>query len=180
MNELEEVLKHHDPAFDCGNNDESMEPGESHQLHVGIERMRAPEVLFQPALIGNVEAGLAETIEFVLKRFTAEEQNALVSNIFLTGGCASFPGLAERLNRELMEVRPHKSTFKITKVDNPVLAAWNGGKKLASLSEFQDTLFTKADYEEKGGEYFKEHSTSNFYFPSPSPISTNVSSTGNN
>lgn len=163
-------MKHHDPAFDSGNNDEFMEPGESHQLHVGIERMRAPEVLFQPALVGNVEAGLAETIEFVLKRFTPEEQSALVSNIFLTGGCASFPGLVERLERELMEIRPHKSSFKVICVDDSVLAAWNGGKILASLPEFKNTFFTKADYEEKGGEYFKEHSTSNYYFPSPQVV----------
>lgn len=74
LNELEEVLKHHDPGFDSGNNDESMEPGESHQLHVGVERLRAAEVLFQPALVGCGEAGLAETIEFVLKRFTTDEQ----------------------------------------------------------------------------------------------------------
>ncbi|KAK6630410.1 hypothetical protein RUM43_014755 [Polyplax serrata] len=167
LNELEEVLKHHDPAFDCGNNDESMEPGESHQLHVGIERIRAPEVLFQPALVGNVEAGLSETIEFVLKRFTREEQCALVSNVFLTGGCASFPGLRDRLERELMQMRPHMSSFNVVCVNDPVLAAWNGGRMLALHPEFSQTLLTKSDYEEKGSEYFKEHKASNFYFPSP-------------
>lgn len=170
LNELEEVLKHHDPSFDTGNNDESMEPGESHQLHVGVERIRAPEVLFQPALVGSVEAGLAETIDFVLKRFTPEEQNELVSNVFLTGGCATFPGLVERLERELMEIRPHKSSFKVVRTPDPVLASWKGGKILASSPNFKDTLFTKADYEEKGGEYLKEHSAGNWYFPSPQPL----------
>lgn len=51
-----------------------MAPGESHQLHVATERIRAPEVLFQPSLVGSHEAGLAETLEFVLKRFSAEDQ----------------------------------------------------------------------------------------------------------
>jgi actin-related protein 5 len=71
---LENVLRHHDPTFDPGNNSDTMAPGESHQLHLAVERIRAPEVLFQPALIGSSEAGLAETIEFVLKKFTPEQQ----------------------------------------------------------------------------------------------------------
>lgn len=43
-------------------------------------------------MIGNSEAGLAETIEFVLKLFTPTEQQLLVDNVLLTGGCANFPG----------------------------------------------------------------------------------------
>lgn len=51
-----------------------MAPGESHQLHVAAERIRAPEVLFQTSLVGSHEAGLAETLQFVLKRFSPEDQ----------------------------------------------------------------------------------------------------------
>lgn len=99
-------------------------------------------------------------------------QGKLASNVFLTGGCATFPGLVERLNRELMEMRPHRSSFNVVKTPEPVLAGWNGARKLASSPIFADTLFTKSDYEEKGGEYFKEHVASNLYFPSPAPIVT--------
>lgn len=70
---LETELKANDPAFETGNG-ENMAPGESHQLHVATERIRAPEVLFQPSLVGSHEAGLAETLDFVLKRFTPEDQ----------------------------------------------------------------------------------------------------------
>lgn len=49
-------------------------PGEAHQLHVGVERLRAPEILFQPGMIGIEEAGLAETIAYVLKQYTPENQ----------------------------------------------------------------------------------------------------------
>lgn len=62
------------------------------KLHVGVESIRAPEILFQPSMIGSSEAGLAETIEYVLKLFTSIEQQQLVDNIFLTGGCAHFTG----------------------------------------------------------------------------------------
>lgn len=62
------------------------------QLHLGVESIRAPEIMFQPSMVGSSEAGLHETIDFVLKMFTAEEQEALVENVFVTGGCAKFPG----------------------------------------------------------------------------------------
>lgn len=62
------------------------------QLHVGVEAIRCTEMLFQPSLVGCPEAGLAELIEFVLRQFDAAEQQQLAENIFMTGGCAQFPG----------------------------------------------------------------------------------------
>lgn len=57
-----------------------------------MESIRAPEILFQPSMIGSSEAGLAETVEFVLKLFAPNEQQQIVDNVFVTGGCANFPG----------------------------------------------------------------------------------------
>ena len=39
-----------------------------HQLFVGTERIRAPEIIFQPSLIGEEQAGIAETLHYVLDR----------------------------------------------------------------------------------------------------------------
>lgn len=39
---------------------------------------RVPELLFQPSMIGNEQAGLAETVDYVLKKCSPEDQNALV------------------------------------------------------------------------------------------------------
>ncbi|KAM4032699.1 actin-related protein 5 isoform 3-T3 [Anomaloglossus baeobatrachus] len=41
---------------------------EYHQMYLGTERIRVPEVLFQPSLIGEDQAGLAETIQYMLDR----------------------------------------------------------------------------------------------------------------
>ena len=65
------------------------------QLHVGVEAIRGPELLFQPSMIGSCEAGLTETIEFVLKMFSVEDQLILANSVFLTGGCAKFPGIVQ-------------------------------------------------------------------------------------
>jgi actin-related protein 5 len=39
-----------------------------HQLFVGTERIRAPEIIFQPSLIGEEQAGIAETLQYILDR----------------------------------------------------------------------------------------------------------------
>lgn len=41
---------------------------EYHQLFLGTERIRVPEILFQPSLIGEEQAGIAETMQHVLDR----------------------------------------------------------------------------------------------------------------
>ncbi|XP_053988813.1 actin-related protein 5 isoform X1 [Hylaeus volcanicus] len=168
--ELEDVLRHHDPEFDGAGSNVPMVPGETHQLHIGVERLRAPEILFQPSLIGSMEAGIAETIEFVLKLYPPEQQLRLVGNIFLTGGPTTFPGLLERLNRELREMRPFDSNFQINIAKNTSIDAWYGARDFGLNGNLPEFLVSKKEYEEKGGEYFKEHSTSNTYTRSPDPL----------
>lgn len=118
--------------------------------------------------MGIGEAGLAETIDYVLKLFPADDQQRLVDNIFITGGVSKIPGLLERLNKELMEMRPFQSTFATKLAKDPSLDAWNGARKFATTSgNMQNFQITKSDYNEKGGEYIKEYFASNAFFPTP-------------
>jgi actin-related protein 5 len=167
--EYDDILRHHDPNED----EPEMKMGiaEYHQLHFCVESIRAAEILFQPSMMGIFEAGLAETIDYVLKLFTTEEQQRLVDNIFITGGPSKISGLKERLTKELTELRPFKSTFKIKIAKDPSLDAWNGARKFASNSNnLQNYLISRADYNEFGGEYVKEFYASNRYFPTPTAI----------
>ena len=56
--EFEEILRTHEPTEmgECSN------PGETHQLHIGIEMIRGPELIFKPYMLGSQEAGLSEVI----------------------------------------------------------------------------------------------------------------------
>ncbi|XP_043274906.1 actin-related protein 5 [Venturia canescens] len=168
--ELEDVLRHHDPEFDGVGSTVPLIPGETHQLHVGVERLRTPELLFQASMIGSVEAGIAETIEFVLKLYPAEIQMRLVENVFLTGGPASIPGLLERLNRELREIRPFGTGYRVSIAKNSNLDAWYGARDFGLSGNLPEYLVTRREYEEKGGEYLKEHTASNTYTRSPDPL----------
>ncbi len=48
-----------------------------------------------------VQAGLAETVQFILGKFAEETADRLANNVFVTGGLASLPGLTARLHKEL-------------------------------------------------------------------------------
>ncbi|XP_063708449.1 actin-related protein 5 [Culicoides brevitarsis] len=165
--EYEEVLRHHEPEMFESQITEG-NAAELNQLHVGVEAIRAPELLFQPSMIGCQEAGLAEIIDFVLKMFSPEDQLKLANNVFLTGGASKFPGLRERLDRELLEMRPFETSHKITFAKSASMDGWYGAREFANNSkELKKALLTKAEYEEKGGEYFKEFFCSNQYFSTP-------------
>ena len=47
---------------------------------------RVPELLFQPSMIGLEQAGIAETMNFVFGKFSAEDQDKLaqVSSVYMT------------------------------------------------------------------------------------------------
>ncbi|XP_036273652.1 actin-related protein 5 isoform X3 [Pipistrellus kuhlii] len=137
-----------------------------HQLFVGTERIRAPEIIFQPSLLGEEQAGVAETLQYILDRYPKDIQEVLVQNVFLTGGNLMYPGLKGRIEKELLAMRPFQSSFQVQLASNPVLDAWYGARDWALDHLDDDAVWiTRKEYEEKGGEYFKEHSASNIYVP---------------
>ena len=129
--------------------------------------------IFQPSIIGHDQAGVSETIEFILKKFSPEVQDKLVRNIFLTGAPLKIPGIRARLETDLREMRPFKSEFRVTEALNPVLDAWRGAQKFAQKFRDNDKYFvTKNDYEEYGPDLLREHFCSNVFIPSPASSSS--------
>ncbi|MHA1223063.1 MAG: actin, cytoplasmic 2, partial [Candidatus Heimdallarchaeaceae archaeon] len=62
-------------------------------LTVGAERFMAPELLFNPGVIGSEEAPLDELIYQMVQRCDVDLRRELFSNIVLSGGSTMFPGL---------------------------------------------------------------------------------------
>ncbi|OWF49870.1 Actin-related protein 5 [Mizuhopecten yessoensis] len=119
LEELETQLREHDPEFQK-ELDKSMGPqgefdiAEYYRLHLAIERIRVPELLFQPSMLGLEQAGIAETMNYILKKHDADRQNSLAQNVFLTGGNALFRNFQQRLQSELLEMRPFQSLFNVS------------------------------------------------------------------
>ncbi|KAH9503315.1 Nuclear actin-protein involved in chromatin remodeling [Bulinus truncatus] len=171
LEELETMLKEHDPEFqkdvDMGGLSGEFGLAEYYRLHLGVERIRAPELLFQPSMLGLDQAGLSETMEFILGKLPSSIQNKTVQHVFLTGGNANFFNFKERINRELLQIRPFQSSYNIYLAGNPSLDAWNGARKFALSPLLASSSITRKDYEEMGEGYFREHVASNKYFPTP-------------
>ncbi|KAJ3145356.1 Nuclear actin-protein involved in chromatin remodeling [Geranomyces variabilis] len=144
------------------------EPAIQSEIHLNVERIRVPELLFQPSIVGLDQAGLVETLDEILKRFDAGQQAKMVQNIFLTGGTSLLKNMAERIEADIRAVQPFQSIVRVTRAKDPVLDPWRGAAKWASASspsEFQASGVTRAMYDEMGHDYLIEHSMSNAAVP---------------
>ncbi|GAA5897144.1 uncharacterized protein JCM6883_006594 [Sporobolomyces salmoneus] len=136
------------------------------QLHVNVERIRVPEVLWQPHLGGLDQAGLGEVVEYVLKRFGVKERERLMSNIFVTGGNTLLPNFDSRLRSSLTPVLPVGHPLNITRTYDsqyPAWSAWRGMSKWSNSDRGRRAFVTRQEYEENGAEWFKEHGWGNRY-----------------
>ncbi|KAM5434430.1 Actin-related protein 5 [Microsporum canis] len=136
---------------------------EAHQLHLNVERIRVPEVIFQPSIAGIDQAGLVEiAADVVLQRFpAAEDQQRLLRDVFVTGGNTLFEGFDERFRREYRGVLPTGAECRVRRAGDAVLDAWKGAAAWAASGELKTASVSRQEYLEKGSEYLKEHSLGN-------------------
>ena len=73
----------------------------------------------QPSIIGHDQAGISETIEFVLGKYPTAVQRDLAANVFVTGSLASIPGMRERLVCDLRKMRPAGDPIGVTLARDP-------------------------------------------------------------
>jgi actin-related protein len=113
------------------------------QLVVGSERFRCPEVLFQPSWIGMDSEGIhAVTYESIMD-CDVDMRRELYGNIVLSGGTTMFPGMSERIQKELQTIAPPSMKVKISAPPERKYSVWIGGSILSSLSTFQQMWITR-------------------------------------
>lgn len=163
LSQCEDILKQYDPDYKP---EEKKSPAEFYQIHLAIEQFRALELIFQPSMIGNEESGLTFCLDNVFKQFSEDDQLLLASDILLTGNCAQFRGIYDRIVSDVRSIRPFQSLFSVRIDSDPVLGAWKAAKKWATFSDnVNKCLITKDDYLKNGGEFLNESVISNPYFP---------------
>jgi actin-related protein len=119
-------------------------------ITVGNERFRCPEVLFQPNFIGMESAGVHETTFNSIGKTDIDIRKDLYGNVVMSGGTTMFPGIAERMTKELTALAPTSMKIKIVAPPERKYSVWIGGSILASLSTFQQMWISKDEYEESG------------------------------
>jgi actin-related protein len=119
-------------------------------ITLGNERFRCPEVLFQPNLIGKESNGIHTQIFNTVMDCDIDLRKDLFANIVLSGGTTMFPGIAERLNKELTSIVPPSVKVRAIAPPERKYSVWIGGSILSSLNTFQTNWITRDDYDESG------------------------------
>ena len=143
---------------------------EDYQIVLEVDRIRPSEILFQPSIIGLEQAGLAQTMEGVFKMFPVHQAQELAQCIFVTGGSALFPNFCDRIYRDVANMRPFGSTYRVVMAGNPEVDAWRGASEFAMTQEFLDTGVKIDEYLEYGPSIISRkdrHFASNLYYETP-------------
>merc|ERR1712080_417828 len=79
--------------------------------HHRYERFRCPEALFQPSLLGMEACGIHETTFNFIMKCDVDIRKDLYANPVMSGGTTMYPGIADRMQKEITALAP--STIKI-------------------------------------------------------------------
>ncbi|SBT75332.1 actin-related protein, putative [Plasmodium ovale] len=120
------------------------------QILIGSERYRAPEVLFNPSILGLEYLGLSELIVTSITRADMDLRKTLYSHIVLSGGTTLFHGFGDRLLNEIRKFAPKDITIRISAPPERKFSTFIGGSILASLATFKKIWITKQEFDEYG------------------------------
>ncbi|KAI5956406.1 ARP1 [Candida jiufengensis] len=139
---------------------------DGHELKLGVERFRAPEILFNPQLIGDESQGIHELTSLAIAKTDLDLRPILYQNILLSGGNTLLKNFGDRLLKELKDLQDTNESSKSiwntsnndtynTKMKVKIYApperkysTWIGGSILAGLSTFKKMWVTSAEYRE--------------------------------
>merc|ERR1711935_248077 len=91
--------------------EKSFELPDGQVITVGNERFRTAEALFQPAFLGMESAGLHENVFNSIMKCDIDIRKDLYANTVLSGGSTMFPGIADRMQKEITSLAP--ATMKV-------------------------------------------------------------------
>ncbi|KAJ3294635.1 Actin-2 [Borealophlyctis nickersoniae] len=117
-------------------------------IKLGPERFRAPEILFNPELIGLEYAGIHQVVVDSINKADMDLRKALFSNVVLSGGSTLTKGFGDRLLNEVKKLALKDIKIKISAPPERKYSTWIGGSILASLNTFKKMWVSAEEYQE--------------------------------
>lgn len=138
---------------------------DGHKLQLGAEQFRAPEIIFNPQLIGEESPGIHQLTALAIGKTDLDLRPTLYQNIVLSGGTTLVRHIGERLLNELKNDQqrlgrslwtpstgsvPYDTKMKVKIYAPPErkYTTWIGGSILAGLSTFKRMWVTAQEYAE--------------------------------
>jgi len=130
--------------------EKSYEMPDGQVITVGSSRFRAPEALFDPSMVGLEQEGIHKLIYNSIMKCDVDIRKDLYANIVLSGGSTMYPGIHERVEKEVTALAPPSMKIKVVAPPERKYSVWIGGSILSSLSTFENMWITKEEYDESG------------------------------
>ena len=130
--------------------EKSYELPDGQVITIGNERFRCPEALFQPQFLGLESVGIHETTYNSIMKCDVDIRKDLYANVVLSGGSTMYPGIADRMQKEITILAPNTMKTKISSPTERKYSVWTGGSILASLPSFEPMWISKEEYNESG------------------------------
>ena len=137
--------------FDAGSQ------AELNQIHLNVERIRVPEVVFRPSIAGVDQSGLVDIAGDILNQRLASfaDRDAFLRDVFLTGGNTLFRNFDQRVRDGLRALLPADSPLHVRRANDPLLDAWKGAAEWTGTPAWKTARISREEYQEKGAEYIK-------------------------
>ncbi|CAD8052779.1 unnamed protein product [Paramecium sonneborni] len=119
-------------------------------IQIRDQRIRCPELLFQPLLIGLNQPGIHELIIQSIKKSDLDLRKYLFQNIILVGGTTQLLGFNQRLINELTKLTPLSIKPKMDDSSDKIFSVLDGAKLLLGISSFQSMWIERSLYDEYG------------------------------
>ncbi|KAF2093810.1 alpha-centractin [Rhizodiscina lignyota] len=118
------------------------------KLKIGAERFRAPEILFNPELIGVEYPGIHQIVVDAISKTDMDLRKSLFGSIVLSGGSTLTKGFGDRLLYEVQRLAVKDMRIKIFAPPERKYTTWTGGSILAGLSTFKKMWVEKDEWQE--------------------------------
>ncbi|KAJ5068629.1 actin-10-related [Anaeramoeba ignava] len=119
-------------------------------IKIGNERFKCSEPLFGISLLDFLYEGVHEMIYNSIMKCDKDIRNDLYGNIVLSGGSTMFPGIVERIKKEITSLAPPNTEIKIIAPPERIYSAWIGGSLLPYENYSGNMWISKEEYKESG------------------------------
>ena len=124
-----------------------------HMFECGNERVRCPELIFDPSLNDLSFEGIHQSLFSSIMRCDIDIRRDLYKNIILPGGTSMFQGFSERVEKEVIALAPPSMKVKVFAPPERRNSVWIGGSVLGARDFFRQRMaVSRKVYNEEGAQ----------------------------
>ena len=127
-----------------------LELPDSTVIRISDERVRCPEILFDPSEYDILAKPIQDVIVDCISHMERDLMKELYNNIYITGGNTLVEGFPERLTKQLEEIAGEGNKVQVIAPLERKYSNWIGGSILTCLSSFNESWITCEEFKEEG------------------------------